>query len=357
LPDGSGDGAYFDKLFLNKRAGYLMIILDGYFGSANLADGVNMFHIQPEAIATGDLLLERFSASGIGHTLPVMTVDKPSADKYRVSVASGSMPRRQAVWEDAGTSAHYFSQDAMGSGAMNYDTPPVEYAKLGGGIRRWRTPVVVGGRWNNIVPTVDRPVYIPDANVDAIAARTQRFLVLLAEDTPEAKRDVALSIIASARQNLRQYPASCSTRTKREEGFKMLYEAMDALGTSKDKVDADNRILEDYAFAELDYNKSKTCCWNSTNSAMADLVLGYAQQEKDAADAAMTCKQPTVFGAHGGGYDVWKTYAASTGKAADWKAWSEDEPCAQRDTVDDVLTDAGKVAMCSSAPAPAPASP
>jgi hypothetical protein len=346
LPGGSGAGAYFDKLFLNKRAGYLMIILDGYFGSANLADGTNMFHIKPESITPGDALLERFSRQGIGHTLPVMTVDAPRPERLRVTVASGSMPRRQAVWEDAGTSAHYFQQDAMGGMGDNYDTPPASYASLGGGIRRWRTPVISGGRWNNIVPTRDRAAYIPDSNIAAIGARTTRFKELLAEDSPEQKRDTALSIIASARNNLKNFPASCSTRTKREEGFKLLYEAMDALGKSRAEADAQNRQLEDYVFAELEYNKSKTCCWNSTNAAMAEIVVDYAKKEQAAAEAAGTCRQPTVFGAHGGSYDVWKQHAASIGRAADWKAWSEDEPCAQRDSQEDALGPNGNVAMC-----------
>ena len=358
LPAGAGAGAYFDKLFLNKRAGYLMIFLDGYFGSANLADGVNMFHITPESITPGDALLERYNTNGIGHTLPMMTVTQTGTDKMQVTVASGSMPRRQAVWEDAGSSAHYFSEDEMGSNAMNSDTPPVMFAKLGGGARRWRTPVQSNGKWVNVVPAADKTVYIPDTNLDAIGARPARFAVLLAADTPEAKRDAALTIIASARQNLKQYPASCSTRTKREEGFKMLYDAENTLGIAHDKVDADNRELEDYVFAELDYNKSKTCCWNSTTSAMADIVMGYAQKEKDDADMAGTCKQPTVFSAHGGNYDIWKNYAATIGKSADWKAWSEDEPCTQRDSQDDALTDAGKVQMCTTpAPAPAPSTP
>ena len=352
LPAGAGAGAYFDKLFLNKRAGYMMIILDGYFGSANLADGVNMFHIKPEATSPGDALLERYNTNGIGHTLPVMTSDTVTADKMRISVASGSMPRRQAVWDDAGSSAHWFSDDEMGGSAMNSDTPPIMFAKLGGGIRRWRTPVQSNGKWVNVVPAVDKSVYIPDANLDAIGARPARFAILLAADTPEAKRDAALTIIASARQNLKNYPASCSTRTKREEGFKMLYEASTELGVAKDKVDADNRQLEDYVFAELDYNKSKTCCWNSTTTAMSDIVMGYAQKEKDDADKAGTCKQPTVFAAHTGSYDIWKNYAATIGKSADWKAWTEDEPCTQRDSQEDALTEAGKVQMCTTPAAP-----
>jgi hypothetical protein len=38
-----------------------------------------------------------------------------------------------------------------------------------------------------------------------------------------------------------------------------------------------------------------------------------------------------VFKASGGGdYAVFRNYATQTGRAAKWKAWTEDEPCPQR---------------------------
>jgi hypothetical protein len=46
-----GAGAYFDEMFLNKRVGYFMRLVLLYFGSTNLADPANMFHVQPEAIS------------------------------------------------------------------------------------------------------------------------------------------------------------------------------------------------------------------------------------------------------------------------------------------------------------------
>ena len=214
LADADGSGAYMDEAFLNKRVGYFQKFLDNYFGSTNLADGANMFHIQPEATRPGDLLLERFSKTGIGHTLPVITLLTLPNGKMRVSVASGSMPRREPSWEDEAQSAGYFKSDEMGGQGSSGDDPPVPYAKLGGGIRRYRTPIVVGGRWENDVPKKDHDIYIEDANLDAIAARPAHWAQLLAEDTPEGARDAALAIIASARQSLHDHPASCSARTK-----------------------------------------------------------------------------------------------------------------------------------------------
>ncbi len=346
LKDGEGAGAYLDELFLNKRAGYLYMLLDGNFGSMSLADGANMFHIEPDATAPGDALVERWQKNGIGHTLPVMSVVRTPTGKMRVTTASGSMPRRQPVWEDEAQSGNYFKYEYTGGRGEASDGTP--YAKLGGGIRRWRTPVISGGRWNNIVPQVFRDVYIEDTNIEAIASRPEQFKELLAEDTPEAARDAAIATITNARNALRERPASCSQRTKREEAFDALYDVMGrAFGKSRAQVDAEYRTLEDYVFAELEYDKSKTCCWNSTTRDMADIVLDYAAKEKADNERQGVCKQPTPFRASAGGkYDRWKAHASSLGRSAQWREWSEDEPCAQRAVAEDTIGERGDVAMC-----------
>ncbi len=349
LGDSDGAGAYMDEAFLNKRVGYLQHYLDANFGSVNLADGANMFHIKPESTRPGDLLLERYSKTGIGHTLPVISSVTLPNGKMRISVASGSMPRRQPNWEDEPQSAGYFKEDAMGGVGNSGDTPPIPYAKLGGGIRRYRTPVVVNGRWENDVSTQDHAAYIPDTDLEAISARPAHWAQLLAEDTPEGARDAALAIIASARQSLHDHPASCSARSKREDAFKDLYKVMkDSFQKDPAAVDAQYRELEDYVYAELQYEQSKTCCWNSTTTAMNDIIQDYASQEKSKNDAAMVCKQPTVFMATGGGkYDTWKAFAAANNKAGDWKDWTQDEPCAQAGVAQDTITARGKADFCA----------
>jgi hypothetical protein len=65
---------------------------------------------------------------------------------------------------------------------------------------------------------------------------------------------------------------------------------------------------------------------------MAEIVVDYAAEEQV---QARQCKVPAVFRATRGGYETWKAFAASTGRAAQWKAWSEDEPCEQRGSVED----------------------
>lgn len=347
-PADAGAGAWYDDVLLNKRVGYFLRILDGYFGSVNLADGQNMFHVKPKAAKSGDAMIERFQRQGIGHTVPVVAVENSGPDKMRITTASGSMPRRQAIVDMPEDSIHWFTNPAFGGPGNGSDGTP--YAKLGGGLRRFRTPVVQNGRWQNIVPVASRGDWINDDDIAAIAARPAEFDRLLSPGSPEEQRDGALRLIENSRSRLRATPATCSGRTAREEAFKSLYRVMqENFGKNKAAVDAEYRKLEDYVFAELDYPKSKTCCWNSTNAAMAAIVLDYAQKEQARADVQRICKLTVFKNGAGGkvGYDLWKQHAATIGKSADWKEWSEDERCEQRAVAEDALTEAAKANQCN----------
>ncbi len=347
LGEGAGAGAWYDEVLLNKRVGYFLRLLDGYFGSVNLADGSNLFHVKPTAINAGDVIVERFQKQGIGHALPIVTVELPSPTRMVASVASGSMPRRQAIWDKPEDSVHWFTNNAMGGPGNGYDGTP--YAALGGGVRRYRTPVRVSGRWQNIVPVSARGVWVRDDDLAGIAARIAEFETLLKPASPDEQRDAALRTIETARTRLLSTPATCSGRTAREDGYKDLYKVMQAsFGKNKADVDTQYRKLEDYVFAELEYPKAKTCCWNSTNADMATVVLDYAKKEQARADVQKVCKL-TVFKSGAGGkpgYQVWKDHAASMGRAAQWKEWTEDERCAGKDVPEDALTDRARANQC-----------
>jgi hypothetical protein len=337
-----GAGAYFDEIFLNKRVGYFMRLLLLYHGSANLADGANTYNVQPEAIAPGDILVERWQRRGIGHVLPVFRVTRHSETAIEVSVASGSMPRREPVWEEPSSARHNFLAESAGGPGVN--TAGEEYARLGGGLRRWRTPVLRSGKWANDVALADRPAFINDQDYAAIAARPARFDEILHTPSPEEQRMVAVQRIEAAREHLRAHPASCSARERREDAFRALYE----LDGDRASVDAEYRTLEDYVFGALVYTQSKTCCWNSTTTAMAEIVMDYAETEQRNATARGMCVEPTVFRSERNGYERWRAHAASLGRAAQWVAWSEDESCAQRAVAEDTV-DAARAAtpFCS----------
>ncbi len=341
-----GGGAYLDELFLNKRAARLALTILNYFGSVNLADPANLVHVKAESISAGDVLIERFQRNGIGHTIPILEVHETSPGHVGVSVASGSMPRRQPMWQDTDETKYAFSSEYTGGLGTASDGTP--YAKLGGGLKRWRIAVERGGHWFNEVSPASKADYIESTNIAAIAARPEKFKTILSEGTPEEQKAAALKAIDNARQNLRNVPASCSTRTTREEAFAALYDIESKhFNRTKAEVDKEYRTLEDHVFAELEYTKSKTCCWNSTTPAMHAIVLDLAQKEQAAADAAQQCKQPTVFRSQTDGYAKWSAHASSMGKSSDWKSWSEDEPCAQRAVAEDTVGPRGKVAYCA----------
>lgn len=323
-----GAGAYFDELFLNKRAGYFMRLLLLYFGSANLADGANLFHVQPEHVAAGDVLLHRWQKRGIGHVMPIFRVARHAADAIEVTIASGSMPRREPVWEDPNTARSRFTTSYAGGPGQSTDGDA--YAALGGGVRRWRTATIRSGRWYNDVAVRDRDAFIADRDLEAIAARPARFEQILRALSATQRRDVALAQIEAQREHLRNYPASCAARVRREDAFEQLYAVLADEGMDRAAVDASYRQLEDYALSALVYGSSRTCCWNSTTRGMYEIVMSYAEAEQAEAESSGMCVAPTVFRAHADGYERWRAHAVDIGRGGEWRAWREDESCPQR---------------------------
>ena len=100
-------------------------------------------------------------------------------------------------------------------------------------------------------------------------------------------------------------------------------------------------------FCELEYTKSKTCCWNSTTSAMHELIVKKAQADKAAADARNVCEAPVVFMSRADGYKRWADYAASLGRSSEWKAWSEDEACPQKSVASDTIAPLSATPYCT----------
>lgn len=339
-------GDYFDRIYLNKRVGHFLVLTLAWFGSINLADSSNTFNLAPSAVKPGDVLLERWQAQGIGHTLVVMNaeqvgtteLDGEIVPQLEVELASGSMPRRQPVWETAGSSKRYFLLAKSGG---------PEYGHLGGGIKRWRVAKNINGRWTNIVMPDYTSSWVNSTDIDALEARTTTFDRILTELSPEQKRDVLLGIVESKRQHLRQFPASCSARIAREEAFDSLYELMQeeyAMGVTE--VDALHRTFEDYVFAELEYQKSKTCCWNRSTAAMHEIIMDL---NIEAQNTAQACLEPTVFmnrADSADGFDLFRQHAASLGRADEWVTWSADESCPWQNIPEATLAEADHTAFC-----------
>lgn len=342
LGEGLHAGAYFDEIYLNKRVGHFLITTLAYFGSIHLADSRNTFNLKPSEIKAGDVLVERWQSTGIGHVLVVMEVDEAGEvdgeEKLEVEVASGSMPRRQPVWESSGASKRYFRLDYTGGPG---------YGELGGGAKRWRIAKSIDGHWTNVVSEQARGAWINSRNTDEIEARTQQFADLLVELSPEQKRDVLLDVIASKREHLRRYPASCAARIAREDAFELLYTLMqDEFDLSPAEVDQQYRLFEDYVFAELDYSSSKTCCWNSSTSQMFDIAM---EMNIELQESAMMCADVVVFmnrDDEGDGFQIFRDYAEATDRGDQWVAWRADESCPQSGVAADSFAERTPTAYC-----------
>jgi hypothetical protein len=346
LGDGATFGTYADEIHLNKRAGHFLLLALNYLGSINLADAANTYNIVPEAVRAGDSLLERWQRVGIGHTLVVKDVTAIGEGNLDVALVSGSMPRRQGVWESGVRSKQYFTDERTGGEGTNSDGDA--YAALGGGIKRWRVTKNVDGYWTNTWMQQDEAHWINSTDLERLAARPERFAQLLGQISPEAARDGLLSAIEDARGHLRNYPASCAARERRERSFVELYDLMERdFGTARAEVDRQYRLEEDYLFAELDYTSSRTCCWNSSTSAMYQVAIDLAAAERAAADEAGECRPPSVFMSQADGYDRWQRLADATGRGALWAAWSEDESCPQRGVASDTEAEHAGTDYCS----------
>ena len=275
----------------------------------------------------------RWKKQGIGHTIAVMQVNPiPDTETAEVEVASGSMPRRQPKWESPGSSKYSFTSPKAGGVGENYDG--VAYATLGGGLKRWRVSEIVDGQWRNKVPVKDTNNFIPNYDTDAISERPAIFEEFLGEQSPEQKLETLLGMVADKRQHLRNYPASCSARIGREQAFDAIYELGPYLTPSmtRAEIDAKYRDLEDYVFAELEYEQSRTCCWNSTHSGMFQLIMELNQAIIYDEESRM-CQEPIVFKMVDGDYAIFKDYAASVDASHMWVEWSADESCPQAETV------------------------
>jgi hypothetical protein len=227
-----------------------------------------------------------------------------------------------------------------GEGEADDGTP---FSKLGGGLRRFRTPQQVGGYWVNNVAAWDVASGISDADYATIKARPSQFRALLADVSPAQKLALLVSQIEQARGSLRERPASCTSRTQREAFFSELVSfGASQNGWSKSKVDRDYRKAEDYVLPELKYTASSTCCWNSTTPAMFDLISKYNKAQQQQGGTA--CVQPTPLTK--ANTPKFKAYAQQLGRGAEWLEWTEDEPCPQRANADDTQLPAATTPWC-----------
>lgn len=330
-PDAEA-GAYFDEIFLNKRVGHFLAYTLIFFGSTNLADSVNTFNIPVAKLRPGTFTVKRTDFNGVGHVRIVMERQSLGYirmwdNKYphmRLELASGSMPRRQPRWGSA-----YRAQAAVAENRLGGDG----YRAYGGGFKHWRVAKPIDGRWTNSVPRLMEDDFIA-TNAQQRLANRPEVADEIVSDKPldEQKRDL-IDTIQNRREQIQQMPSTCANRISRENAFEELYLVGKELGMSREDVDRRYRQLQDYIFAELEYDQSKTCCWLSTNREMYEIIMQY-NRERIRNSNVRLCMEPDVFKAvddGGSGYERYKEYAESIGRGDDWVDWSAGESCPQRE--------------------------
>ncbi len=355
--DAEHAGAYFDEIFLNKRVGYFLTIQLAYQGSVSLADSANTFNVAAHGFGTGDFLVERTDFNGIGHTIVIkkilefeetVTVGELTANIREVEVMSGSMPRRQPLWEDSSTGRSYFIDEWFGG---------EETVEFGAGLKRFRSAAVVGGKWTNVVLPAYAGHWINSNNHDQLVERQTILAELLPQPNPQRRIDAFAAKVEREREWLREHPSSCASRIRREAAFREVYEGGRLMGFSQEQMDAKYRALEDYVFAELEYDESKTCCWNSSTAQMHQAVMKYnlcvmGEAEDEECDAITdhevgTCQPAVPFMNRddaGDGYKVFADFAAANGYP--WVAWSADENCPQADVAEDTVAESSVTDYC-----------
>jgi hypothetical protein len=323
-------GTYLDEALLNKRLGHFLLYLLSNFGSIHLADPNIAFNIKPESIQVGDILVKRHQKAGIGHVEVLKEVSQLLDGLISVEIMDGNMPRRQARWTSPELSAQRFISPK--TGGTGYNLEGIAYVDLGGGIKRWRTARKIDEKWYNVVLERHQEDWIRSEDKIALAKRPEQFELLLGLASPEEARQDLLDVISQQRNRLRSRPASCMARTAREEAFAELYEINDRFfNLSKSDTDSSYRILDDYVFAELDYDKSRTCCWNSSTSAMYEIIMDYNWTHSYDMNNGSCGQEPLVFMAQDGGYEIFRAHAASLGREDEWRDWKADEYCPQKD--------------------------
>jgi len=208
-------GAYVDELHVNKRAAYFTVLTLNYLSSANLADTANTYNLVPDAIRAGDVLLERWQRNGIGHTLVVHDVRELGEGNLDVTMISGRCRAARACASRGSLEELLQSAYAGGPGTTSSGEP---YAKLGGGLKRFRVTKNVGGYWTNTWMSGDEAHWINSTDYPRMP-RGSRGSESARQVSPLQQRTELLSIIDDARHHLSQYrrrapPASAaSTRS------------------------------------------------------------------------------------------------------------------------------------------------
>lgn len=331
---GTSTGVYLDSILKNKRFGYFIQDVWNMLYSGNIVEDNNTYYIHPLHIRGGDLQMHRSdNDGGIGHTITIQMVERMGENLVAVDVLQSYMPT--LPWIIDGYSE-----------LTGYEPDP----SVNSGLRRWRTPVLRDGRWHN---EIDTSVAAQDMQImDAPDQFTQLFDIDL-----QALVETRVNSIETARLGQYDNPNSCRRREDREAAFDELYELYrtnaelyqplgfdyePTLDDIKPEVDRMYRTLDDFIWAEMNYDRSWICHWNPSdttiNNQMYDSVVAYNQQVAlaNGCEGLRIFRLENVSGANGaGGLSDFSDFATGF----EFPAYNNDENGSLSGVVTDELAD------------------
>lgn len=352
LPDNLQDypsegvtlGQYLDAVLTNKRFGFFMQDVWNMLYSGNIVENTNTYYLKPEFIRGGDLQMHRYdNTGGIGHTITIQEVERSGDRLVSVSVLQSYMPT--LPWISDGYSE-----------LTGYTPDPATH----GGLRRWRRPVQRNGRWFN---DVDSTVAAYDSEVVNNPQRFEELFNMSSNEQVEA----ALATINTRRRALFDNPNSCRRREEREAAFEELYELyrttpelyqqlgfndQPTLDELRPAVDRQHRVIDDFVFAELNYERAWTCQWNPSDTAvnndMYRATLAFNEQR-----LASGCESIRIFRAENvtladgtDGFADLAAFASENGYG--WATYSNDEGGNLSGVTEDELADPDTIStFCS----------
>ena len=216
----------------------------------------------------------------------------------------GSMPRRQGVKESGESSKELLHERVhrrrrrrrrrrLREARRRHQAVPRDEER-----RRLLDEHVDGRRRGDWINSTDYP---------RIAARPARFETLLGQVSPHSRRPSCSRRSPTRATTSRSTRRRAAARERRERRSKRSTASPTSSARPRARSTSSTAQLDDYVLGELDYTKSKTCCWNSSTSAMYDIIMKKAAADKAAADAAHVCTRA-------GRLQVAQPTATSTGR-------------------------------------------
>jgi hypothetical protein len=349
-------GEFLDDFFCNKRTAHWMLYLLRYFSIEHIQDDYHSVQIDGQNLTQGDILLIK-SDRLYGYWIKQADRFQEQLD-LRLAVSS----RQGEAILSSNDSKHLVNIDLNYLGLQQtiesqndynpfnfnpYWLPTFLYA---GGFKRMTFPTVHQGYWLNSIQDEEMDFSLSSQNIVQLKERTNQLNQLTQENNQVVQStplEQLLNQIRDIRQKIRKEPSRCELRTQREVLFESLYELLFDYGYSRERVDEEFRLFEDFVFQMLE-NNSKTCCWHyealaDQTETWGDSILKIAKSMMDHGEEISYCYDVPKFMTEDGHYAIWEAKAEELNLF--WPDWDSSAACVYANHID-TIKEQGTLEWC-----------